>query len=135
MKQIVLATACSAALLGAGVVQSREFLSTPAQGAAVPSAMPTVTATGVANDRIAWASPANAGWRWHGSSGGSSGGWGGSSGGSWGGSSGGYGSSGGGYGSSGGGWGSSGMDRLTAAGWDASSLTSRRSPGRRTTSW
>jgi len=43
MKQIVLATACSAALLGAGVVQSREFLSTPPQGAAVPSPMPTVT--------------------------------------------------------------------------------------------
>ena len=49
---------------------------------------------------LAWASPANAGWRWHGSSGGSSGSWGGSSGGS----SGGWGGSSGGYGSSGGGW-------------------------------
>jgi uncharacterized protein (TIGR03000 family) len=58
------------------------------------------------------ASDAFAGWRWHGSSGGSSGGygssggWGGSSGG-WGGSSGGWGGSSGGWGGSSGGWGGS----------------------------
>jgi uncharacterized protein (TIGR03000 family) len=53
---------------------------------------------------FAWSSQAQAGWRWHGSSGG--GGWGGGSSGGYGGSSGGYGgSSGGGWGGSHGGWG------------------------------
>jgi uncharacterized protein (TIGR03000 family) len=58
---------------------------------------------------LAFASQAEAGWRWHGSSGGgSSGGWGGSSGGWGGGSSGGgWGGSSGGYGGSSGGWGGS----------------------------
>jgi uncharacterized protein (TIGR03000 family) len=66
-------------------------------------------ASGTFSLAILLASQAEAGWRWHGSSGG---GWGGSSGGygssgGWGGSSGGYGSSGGGWGGSsgGGGWG------------------------------
>jgi len=62
---------------------------------------------------LAFASQAEAGWRWHGSSGGSTGGWGGSSGG-WGGSSGGWGGSSGG-GSSGGWGGSSGGG--SSGGW------------------
>jgi uncharacterized protein (TIGR03000 family) len=60
---------------------------------------------------LAWAGQAEAGWRWHGSSGGSSGGWGGSSGGSWGGSSGGWG------GSSGGSWGGRGFFGHHRRGW------------------
>jgi uncharacterized protein (TIGR03000 family) len=71
----------------------RNFFSKAAAGAVVSLAV------------LTWSSQAEAGWRWHGSSGG--GGWGGSSGGYGGGSSGGWGGSSGGYGggSSGGGWG------------------------------
>jgi uncharacterized protein (TIGR03000 family) len=75
----------------------RNFFSKAAAGAVVSLAV------------LAWSSQAEAGWRWHGSSGGyggSSGGYGGSSGG-WGGSSGGYGGSSGGWGGSSGGYGGS----------------------------
>jgi uncharacterized protein (TIGR03000 family) len=73
---------------------------------------------------MAWCNPAEAGWRWHGSGGGSSGGygssggWGGSSGGYGGGSSGGYG---GGWGSSGGGWGGGHWHHKHWRGWGGGS--------------